>query len=268
MFDRVDGEDFMASLESQFPFHAEQSVANNLTKLTLRVPKIRMLADRLFCEKRSESTTSAILQLIECCQHLDSALLTWRETTPEHWKYTSQPNFTSILCNFDPETSEVYPGNVDVYPDVWTAKAWNSYRTTRILVQAIILRSAAWLAGGNIQDPRVISQIAVALQARQVVQTMVDEICASVPFHLGLTTKVGNKSNMNMINNQEDQTTQHFGDYFLLWPLYLARSARIISNEQRRWMTARVLNIARHLGVEEDLVLAKLNAPPAQVMSF
>jgi hypothetical protein len=97
---------------------------------------------------------------------------------------------------------------------------------------------------------------------------MVDEICASVPFHLGLTTKVGNKSYMNMVNSQEDQTTQHFGGYFLLWPLYLARSARIISNEQRRWMTARVLNIARHLGVEEDLVLAKLNAPPAQMMSF
>lgn len=266
MFARVDGEDFMASLESEFPFYAPKSVANTLTKLTLRVPKIRMLADSLFSEKRSESTTGAILQLIECCQHLDTALSTWRETTPEDWQYTSQPNFTSVLFDFSPETSEVYPGNVDVYPDVWIAKAWNSYRTTRIFVQAMILRSAAWLAGGDMQDPRLISQIAGALQARQVIQEMVDEICASVPFHLGQTTKLGDKAYTNVINGQEDQATEYFGGYFLLWPLYLARCPCIIPNEQRRWIIARIFSIARQIGIEEDLVWRKLNEPPAQLL--
>jgi hypothetical protein len=274
MFDKVDGDDFMATLESELPIHGIRSVTNTLTHLTLRVPKIRMLAENLFCERRSESTTRATLQLIECCQHLDTALLTWRETVPEDWKYTSGPSGTSIPDNFDPETSEAYHGNVDVYPDVWRAKAWNSYRATRIFVQAIILRSVAWLAGGDIQNLRVISQMAAVFHAKQIVQEMVDEICASVPFHLGHLTASSKENTLTFRdksytiakNSQEDRTTENLGVYFVLWPLYLARSTRIIPNDQKKWIDVRILNVASHIGLDEELVLTKLNETPAQLL--
>jgi hypothetical protein len=225
-----------------------------------------MLAENLFCEKRAESVTRAILQLIKCCQRLDTALATWCDTVPENWKYTSRPRGKSTPDDFDSETSEVYTENVDIYPDVWTAKTWNSYRTTRILVQAIILRSVAWLAECDSPNPRVIPHMGLALQARQIVQQMVYEICACVPFHLGRSTKIGDKPFTIMTNSPEDQTTENLGGYFILWPLYLARSTRMIPNEQKRWITARILHVARHLGFDEELVWTKLNEPPAQVL--
>jgi hypothetical protein len=233
-----------------------------------------MLAENLFGEKRSQSTIEAILELIECCQHLDTALVTWRETIPSDWEYTSRPNGTSAQDDFNPETSEVYPGKVDVYPDIWIARAWNSYRTTRIFAQAVILRSVAWLAGSDTQNPRVISQIAAALQARQIVQQMVDEICASVPFHLGhpMTTSketpstFGDNPYTNAANSLEDPTTENLGGYFILWPLYLARSTRIIPSGQERWITFRILSVARQHGIDDELVVTKLSEPPAPVL--
>jgi hypothetical protein len=273
-FENLERDDVMTTLANELPFNSERSVTDTLTRLAIQVPKLRVLADRLLCEERGESTTQATLHLIERCQYLNTALVTWRETIPEIWKYTSRPYDELSPDYFDCETSEVYPGNIDVYSDVWTAKTWNSYRTTRIFVQAIILRCIAWLAGGNMSNPCVVPQMAVAFQARNVVQEMVDEICASVPFHEGHSLTASEKKTLSfedkpypiVPNDQEDQTTESLGGFFLLWPLFLARSTRIISKGQKRWMTVRILNVARQLGLEKALVLTKLNEPPAQTL--
>lgn len=269
-FAEGDEPDFMTALASEIPLHGKWSVTNILTQFALQVAKLRTLSDGLVCHERSESTIRAILDLIKRCQDLNTLLATWRETIPEIWKYTSR-SYDLEPDNFDCETSKVYPGNVDVYPDIWVARTWNTYRTTRIFVQAIILRCVVWVAGGDTWGQCVGFQVAVALQ---IIKELVDEICASVPFHLGHctttllrdTVKLGDSLDTNTTNGQEDMTTKHLGGYFLLWPLCVARSTRVISQEQARWITTRLLYIAGDFGLDERLVLKELNEHPIQAL--
>jgi hypothetical protein len=275
-FDDID--EIMKNPQSNLPFSGSADVPNALTQLALQVPELRAIADKLLCDVKNESNCQAVIRLINRCQNLDTALASWCETIPTQWAYTSSPYSKSIPCQCDDDFSDVYPGNIDTYPDVWVAKSWNSYRTARIFVLAILLRCFGWLAMAPGMQQEL--QISVALKARDTVKQMVDEICASVHFHMAHNATVG--ANHDSLRSQtssvdpwkpydpaafqvgEDMhATESIGGYFLVWPLFVARSVPTTPEWQKHWIAARLLDIARKFGLDEGVIMSKLNEPPA-----
>jgi hypothetical protein len=123
-------------------------------------------------------------------------------------------------------------------------------------------------------------QISVALRARDTVKQIGDEICARVPFHMAHNATIG--ANYDLLRSQtpsidpwkpydpaafqvgEDMhATESIGGYFLIWPLFVARSTPTTPEWQKHWIAARLLDIARKLGLDEGVIMSKLNEPPA-----
>ncbi|KAH0841006.1 hypothetical protein FOPE_06339 [Fonsecaea pedrosoi] len=67
---------------------------------------------------------------------IDADLETWRAGLPPIWKYTT-------ISMSDAANDTYFAGKMHVYPNLWIAEAWNSWRAARILVNQLILQNEA-----------------------------------------------------------------------------------------------------------------------------
>jgi hypothetical protein len=107
--------------------------------------------------------------LLNLALTLDQRLKGWVSVTPARWQYTRLSTMEDWLAG------NVY-GFVDIYNDIRQANVWNSYRMAHILVldglvQLLMLRPG--------------SQQHLVKYALDTLQVLADDVCASVPFHLG-----------------------------------------------------------------------------------
>lgn len=96
------------------PIASKANTADHLAVLSVEIPNLRMLAEMSLKRPKIPSTVLPVLQLIKQCGRLDAAFSKWSVNVPEGWKYTT----TSSTCAKIP--SETCPGQMHVYPDVWT----------------------------------------------------------------------------------------------------------------------------------------------------
>ena len=79
----------------------------------------------------------------------------------------------------------LYQYHCDIYPSISIASIWNKYRLSRLTAQSIILSCLS-------HCPSYATMIARAPHPCQnAIQLLADDICASVPFHLGDRIKPG-----------------------------------------------------------------------------
>lgn len=108
---------------------------------------------------------------------VDSNLQQWYLTLPPEWHY-----HTIGIVNEpveDPATAERWIGEQHVYHDVPLASIVNDYRVCRIFCNRVIMACVSWLAVNPKHDLTSAYKNAV-----YVIQKMVDEISACVPFHM------------------------------------------------------------------------------------
>lgn len=138
-----------------------------------------------------------------------------------------------------PEISEVYPGPIYDYREIWIASMWNSFRTCRILFQAIILNCAECLADSSTEIE--------CYNAKAIIQAMAKDVCATVPFLLGRREEGTEPAELVIyphIRKSSDLLMDHplghnrsgqaLGGYTLIWPLFVAKGIRSIPDVQRR----------------------------------
>ena len=157
-------------------------------------------------------------------------------------------------------------------------------------MQAVILRCVAWL--NNTSVWRLDDQTgttdtawaATAMKARSILQTMVDGICASLPTHVGYRQRDGKYKKIRPrphglesiatvevvpaveSPNEEGEPVYELGGYFLLWSLLVASSAFFIPQYQSSWITAKVLEIVRHCGLDEEMLMTWIAARPEHLL--
>ena len=110
---------------------------------------------------------------------LDARLAKWPLSVPPSWHPIGVP----ILSCVDPSIRAVglYSASCDIYPSVSIVGLWNWYRTLRIAtIKIIVTCQKALMQEEGRETPRYSSHTQV-----EIVQRLVDEFCASVPFHLG-----------------------------------------------------------------------------------
>lgn len=185
---------------------ADNAVAHRLTRQLLKLPDL--LRDARLVLPAAQANPAAVRELLGAVERLDAGLAGWPGMLPAVWGYSGGAEMG--------EDVDVW-GGCDVYTDIWIASVWNNYRTARILTHALRTRCL----------------LSLGLDCRgsvQVVTRMVDEICASLPFHM----RAG-----------------PLGGYFLLWPLMvagIAGSAGIAGEERKKWINGR-LEVIGQMGI-------------------
>ena len=85
---------------------------------------------------RAGVSTKDLFNLISRATQLDQKLNSWSVSVPNEWEFVPAVHFE--IPKSVPTKDFMYGTRVDVYPDLFVAGIWNSYRATRIKVLLII----------------------------------------------------------------------------------------------------------------------------------
>jgi hypothetical protein len=208
---------------------------------------------------KTDENESEVSHLRLKANSIDAELVEWAGSLPKHWMY-KQMAFVEEDSGEELKTASSYPGRIDTYQDLSIAGIWNSYRVFRTSMLGVIVRCTAWLT-----SPQPYQRAPEVLRASQLVSQLVDEICASVPFHLGQSmSKSKNKSPDPTGNLPRETEGYHncgpraLGGFFLLWPLTTAATCDSTSLRQRDWILGRLSFISENMGVLQADLASKV----------
>ena len=188
-------------------------------------------------ERNATKKRSAAQDLLKDAKAADLGLEYWASMVPEKFLFSSLPLETGPL-NGD---LALYPHSIDLYCDHAMANIWNSWRTSRIIVLRIIILCS------DILNPSVPSKATppgdqVSLGT---IQRLVDDICATVPFHLGYHEKriSDSKTFENYPHPPGEATwpgnfraTGAAGGFLMMQPLSFVAKLDCIPQSQRDWV--------------------------------
>lgn len=170
---------------------------------------------------------------------LDEKLVAWSEQLPEDYVFTS---IQATDCS--PENTPALQSlpSFHVYSNIPTASTWNLNRITRILLLTNMTRLSSALAkiGGQQLTPAI--SATYNLDAAEKIQSLVNDICASVPYLLGEVDQQG------MLRHP--QNTRAIGGLQLLFPLRTLVFMESIDPRQKAWMRLRLAHVRNTLGIQ------------------
>ncbi|KAF4444328.1 c6 zinc finger [Fusarium acutatum] len=170
---------------------------------------------------------------------LDFRLSTWAKGLPTAWSYA-----TALNINSDAR-SEYAPQSVHRYAHFYTARVWNFYRVSQLILLSIQLRASS-----------ILSSSLDTSKTRKRMAALVDDICATVPYLLGNNLC---KMNLQFVTNHRkpavylltsDSTVKRAGNvqtgkFSLVWPLYIACSASEVPQGQKDWIRKQLQDLAQ-----------------------
>lgn len=170
------------------------------------------------------ASDESIITMLEFATRVDQSIAQWPSLIPNSW--ISKP-IAHVLPHNLQENSNIYENTCDVYLDIWAANVWNSYRCSRIFTQQAIVKCLLKLL------PTKDNQERIAL-GRSTVQSLVDNICASVPFHIGIR-KLGQSPSQDIVypyTGDPGKWDQHIRATSSMGKILIFRSLEIIVLER------------------------------------
>ncbi|MCJ1287232.1 hypothetical protein MMC26_006580 [Xylographa opegraphella] len=244
----------------------EGGAMNLLVILAMQIPTLRATAKEILRQPMSMNTAAEIVELMSEARRVDREIAAWTFKIPDDWKYT----IVGMIEGMDnPATDQYYPGPMHSYLDLWSANIWNNYRSYRIFCQMIILNCLERLIPSweRTSTSAYCSTLAI-------LQALVNDICSSVPYHLGFPDYVyqSNESapNHDYILAMDDIGIPHhkpdpcprsnnvvsMGGFFLTWQLFVAFNVVAIPEAQRIWLNSRLRYIGDAVGINQATVVA------------
>ena len=219
-----------------------ENVEDQLISRTTKIPRLQYLANNLLTQSPQNSRQIDIERLIGTVRTLEHELSNWSANTPVSWSYSTAKNLNLS------SGSNYIPHQIHKYPNFYTARIWNLYRVSRLIVQSILLRTTSWLIAASMPMPKELDKSNI----EETIRGLVDDICASVSFLLGPDiSKSRNPTTTNLRAEgprlsirKHDLRSTHTGRFSLIWPLYIACSAPPVSENQRKWMREQLQLIA------------------------
>ncbi|KOC18575.1 Zn(II)2Cys6 transcription factor [Aspergillus flavus AF70] len=192
----------------------------------------------------NESAFAHPARLLKRALTLDADLITWAMSIDPNWKYTV------VKVKKTEEENDtlhpIYSDHYHVYPNTTVSMAWNHYRFIRIILQGII----GYLYDTHFQDSGGRgSHIESERHSTAVSQQLAEDICASVPYHLGMT-------------GSSDGSTLGIpfagGVVRLMWPLFIASDCRGASPKMRAWIAQCLEKIGHGVGVNMAVTMSHI----------
>ncbi|KAH7080762.1 hypothetical protein FB567DRAFT_531691 [Paraphoma chrysanthemicola] len=224
---------------------SDENVANRLTLICIDLPSLRARANLLTTTPYDPDQEAEAKQILEFAQMVDGNLAGWYTTLPPEWRHTTIGVVSIIPAVEDLAVTEKWPGEQHIYNDVPLASIVNDYRVCRIFCRRVIMACINWLGiGGHVDEDGEYDKSVF------VIQQMVDDVSACVPFHLDYELQVVAKE-----MGQEQNAAEAFGGYSLVWPLYVAANAETVPQAQRDWLFGRLSVIGTKFGLSSAQVL-------------
>lgn len=200
-----------------------------------------------------EQLTSILDRAIEA----EAQVATWPQTVPDDWFWKPSHTFDNLASH--ESKLYVYNRRVDVYPDIWVASIWNSYRATMLKIQYTILQTL-----GFMRPPPLSRTAARVVTAINTVQALVDDICGSVPFHLGTKTFGGPADRREVRYPCPDgarggpsddyrKSAAGLGGWFVLEPLKTAARAICLREGQNEWIERQIERVQRIYTIKKPI---------------
>ncbi|KAF2972012.1 hypothetical protein GQX73_g1528 [Xylaria multiplex] len=196
--------------------------------------------------------------IIRKAKAIDQEVFAWQEkqTKSEEWNYRTVVPWEDSVVNGDYARSEVFPGRVDVYNDIWIGSVANSARTVRLILHSAIVRCTAWVCSPA--DYRTTPEYA---NAARVCGNAITDIIASVPYFLGWHLKrkdISDNTNFGTFACGEEDSAKGLAGYLVTWPLTCVISQDYATDAQRAWVLGRLRMIGSDLGVRYALAMSQL----------
>ena len=245
----------------------EAGAMSLLVLLAMQIPTLRATAREVLHRPMNMATAAEIVNLMHEAQRVDREIAAWTFKIPDDWKYT----VVGMLEGMEnPATAQFYPGSMHSYHDLWAANIWNNYRSNRIFCQMIILNCLerlipSWERASTTEYCSTVATL----------QSLVNEVCSSVPFHLGFPDSVyeskesdvpddshtGAMDDLQLPAQKSDPTARSkkvtaMGGFFLMWPLFVAFNVVTAPENQRIWLNNRLRYIGDTCGINQAIVLA------------
>ncbi|KAF2160561.1 hypothetical protein M409DRAFT_70317 [Zasmidium cellare ATCC 36951] len=227
----------------------ENTAASSLLEFSVLLPNILAKAKNLFALDQDGETISEVTALLHQAHEMQQALLQWESQMPAQWCYSSVANIPTRAKMDKIEEMETWPGVLHIYKDVHVACIRNNTRVSQILCSSVVIDALKWL------DPLHFQMDERFTLAKMRLQSLVGDICYSVPFHLYGPDVVHKIRPNGQIRNPG----QALGGYFLIWPLFAASSIQDIPDLQRRWLRGRLQTIARQYGLDQGNIMSSIN---------
>ncbi|KAJ5219323.1 uncharacterized protein N7498_001422 [Penicillium cinerascens] len=135
-----------------------------------------------FCASLKNKSITEPSEILRTALTIDAELMSLFINVPHPWNYK-----TVKIPMFDgePLTKAVWGDSYHVYHSLTASSIWNNYRSARIIIHELIIDTVNDLESSGYDENGRQQRSNLAGQSRQIAHQLVEDICASVPFHLG-----------------------------------------------------------------------------------
>ncbi len=230
----------------------KEETSQVVTHLSLLTAELRADVNRsMMMISRTPENIELVLDFMRRARQIEQGFLDWESKVPDIWKYKTAAWVDNVAAG-DVTNSEVFPGKIDVYSDMWIAVVWNNARVSRLFISGVVVRCAAWLCAPV--DYRTTPEYAAA--ARLGVD-MINDLIASVPFFLGY------KADQEIIGLTSEDSSgfacgedgpgarKSLGAYFCIWPLFSTLCSDFATDSQRAWIKGRMRYMKEQMGMNQ-----------------
>lgn len=244
----------------------EENESDRLFTLMARLSELQHYLKAMPVPSLNE--TEQICKLLAESRTLDRDFLEWQNTLPDARSFTTKCRLNNHCSASINEPYVLF--KVHTYPDTYTARLWNIYRTSLVVLYFVTLRLKEM--NEDLDASLCDSAVANILDETRI-KHLIDDICASVPFlsraHLTTSESTAPRNayistlNSDLLGAKAKSTGIKHGQYSLLWPLYVALGVPFIPELQRAWMRQQLLLMAE----SGELLAARLADSPCQILN-
>ena len=239
--------------------YREHGFALELDRCMVSVAELQHQASNLSMHSASLSISNKydeiarLHRLLAEAQTQDEFLAIWANDLPTEDWYS-----THIVQDRGPVETDnrTFDSTIHIYPTVGHAGMWNYYRALRLIVNGIMLKTLYLLAKSPYSDTQFLQEA-----AKLRIQYLADDLCASVPYALGLVeTHLMAEHNVIIVPKLPtslDRGGKAMTASLLCWPLIIATMISGISGPHQHYLRDRLLDVSE---IVDDGMLEQIAA--------
>ncbi|KAI2812285.1 transcriptional regulator family: Fungal Specific TF [Aspergillus niger] len=225
------------------------------------------------CAAIKEGTISCPSEIVRYALNLDAQIQSIMSDIPASMGYKT---VNVALAQGVPTVDTVWGAQYHTYRDITVSSFWNNYRSARLVLLELIVEA---IGAMNIHFPGNTKEEHQHLlrECQQISRQLVEDICASVPFHLGSvvddshvdkfsgsTTFKSSDANKHRASKPPHLSSESpfgapaAGGFALMWPLLIAADSGYAPKELRSWIIHCLDKIGHSMGINQALAMAQL----------
>lgn len=212
---------------------------HSLSLLVIQQVRLGVQAQALFDEKnQNEWWVIGLLKVVKEAIQIDNGYQDWDDSASGIWAY-KEIRFSSTL-NHAPQ---------HIYEGIKMCIVWNRNRSLRIHLHEILLHCCRLIQSHPFVETLSFDFEGTRRQSAEIISQMINNICASTPYCLGLIDSEG-----KVVRNARPTPKAGF---FLVFPLYIAMVSAEDGSETERWIREQLEYISDALGIRIAGLLAQ-----------